>query len=175
MVASTQATLAEIAETWELSDPPDVTVIRTVSPEEFDDLLQSCMASAGFPRRPDYSYSSDGQDEAFAIAWYTCHAQYPIDDLYTQPLTDAQMRFWYAYLIEDVVPCYRENGWQVDDASIPSEGLFIATFGTMDTWAPYLSDPTGLAPDEIERIQTDACPLWPPSEELYAPELLAED
>ena len=64
MVASTQATLAEIAETWELSDPPDVTVIRTVSPEEFDDLLQSCMASAGFPRRPDYSYSSDGQDEA---------------------------------------------------------------------------------------------------------------
>lgn len=175
MVGSTEASLAQIVEVWDMDDPPEVTPIRTVTPEEFQELLQSCMAAAGFPRQPDYAYSSGGQDEAFALAWYTCTAQYPIDDLYTQPLTDAQMRFWYAYLVDDAVPCYRANGWPVEESSIPSEERFIATFGSMEGWAPYLSDHDDLTPEEVERIQTDVCPLWPPSEELYAPELLTDD
>lgn len=175
MTGSSEAALEQIVATWGIEDPPEVAPIRTVSPEEFQDLFASCMAAAGFPQGGDGGYNSAGQDEAFATAMYTCTAQYPIDDIYTEPLTDAQMRFWYSYLVEEAVPCYESNGWPVEQSSIPSEELFIATFGTADGWAPYVSPPpTGMSPAETERIQTETCPVWPPSEELYSPELLAE-
>jgi hypothetical protein len=145
---------------------PSADRVRYVTPGEMPSIMAECISAAGFEATdttdsdgPSFSASSpDGQEQALAVAWYVCDAQYPVDPEYTQPLSADEIAFMYRYNSSVLLPCLRDLGLEVDDA--PSQQSYVETFGTADGWYPY---------NEVYQLGRDAaaeaskaCPQNPP-------------
>jgi hypothetical protein len=154
-----------VAEQYPGAARPEVRRIRFVSSEEMPQAISACLTEQGFTASdasdefgPAVQASSPaGQEQALAIAWYECDASYPIDPVLTQPLSDEEIRYLYAYNVSVLVPCLADEGYQVSDP--PSEQTYLEEFGTPGAWIPYAEISPSSA-EELARLG-DACPQNP--------------
>lgn len=80
---SVEAQRADAAETFGITDPPQVPVVALVTPEEKEELMDACMTAAGWP--PDALFREGVPAERVAavnLASYICEVSYPIDPSY---------------------------------------------------------------------------------------------
>lgn len=140
--------------------------VRYVSPNEMPQAMVECLTAAGF----DAAVTSDveglgftansaaGQEEALAIGWYACEAQFPIDPEFTQPLNQAEIDFMYAYYVKSLLPCLEGMGYEMKEP--PSRQTYAETFGTADGWFPYTE--VYSSGQEAVLMASEACPQNPP-------------
>ncbi|WP_167456914.1 hypothetical protein [Microbacterium phyllosphaerae] len=158
----------ELAEGYGIDDPPSVEVVRLIRPEEWQETLMSCMKEQGYDVTPTPDgdgvqypdVSGEAQGRSLNIAIYTCDVKYPVSPKYTQPYNNGQLRFLYAFFIDDLVPCLKERGLTVED--VPSETAFLESEGA---WSPY--NALNLSDEDYKAANT-ACGNAPDSDELYA-------
>lgn len=106
-----------------------------VGPDEQLPLMEQCLTEAGFPvGRDGYRTFPNDQGEAFDVAFYTCSAQYPIEDKYLAPPTEEQLRILHDYWAGEVVPCLGELG--LDIPAPPSFETFLASSGSAGQYTP---------------------------------------
>lgn len=147
---------------------PEVERIRYVSQEEWAEVQASCLTNLGFPTTVEEGGSfstkiTEDQDEAAAEASYTCELQYPQDLKYAQALTRTQLRTFYAYYRDSLVPCLQGLGH--DTGSLPSEETYVEGMASGSApWTPY--DSMDLASTDTSEMN-QKCPPSPPAEALY--------
>lgn len=67
---------------------PDVTVVRTVLPDAWNNAVADCLADQGFAATvtPDGGVQSGvlspPQEESYAVALYSCQVSYPVDPVH---------------------------------------------------------------------------------------------
>ncbi|MGD8150648.1 hypothetical protein [Ornithinimicrobium sp. Y1694] len=70
--------MASLAESMGLEDPPEVDIIREISPAEANVLIPECLAEKGWTAEDRvYSIPTD-QEQAFSLDRYSCVAAYPV-------------------------------------------------------------------------------------------------
>lgn len=99
---------------------------------------------------------------AFNDQAYACTAAYPVDVKSLRPLSTDQLRIVYAYTRDTLLPCLAGLGVTVED--LPSQDVFVASYGGADAFDPYRGVSTGQAPYE-RAMKT--CPQLPPADVLY--------
>lgn len=146
---------------------PDVAVVRTVLPNEWNSAVADCLADQGFIVKvtPDGGVESGeikpSQQEPYAVAFYTCQASYPLDPIYLVPLNDEQLAFLYAYDRDTLAKCLENEGYQVP--ARPSEQEFVQNYEQTGGWAIYSMVTPGSADDWY--AINKKCPQFP--EGLY--------
>lgn len=156
--------LADLAASLNISEPPDVDIVRLVTPEERGELVEPCMAERGYSADvlEDVGIPAERAD-AYNLAQYVCMAKYPVDDALTRQWSDVQVGIQYDWTINNVIPCLVERGYTITD--VPSREEFIATYYTA-AFYPYeqISEPlTNAQREALNR----ACPQTAPSELLW--------
>lgn len=147
---------------------PEVERVRYVSQEDWPTEQAQCLSTLGFPTsvESDGSFttkSTEGQQEALAEASYTCEVQYPMDLKYSQAPTRTQLRIFYGYYRDTLIPCLQDYG--VETGSLPSEETFVeGTASGSASWTPY--DAINLETVDTAEMN-QKCPSSPPSEILY--------
>jgi hypothetical protein len=123
--------LESILRIAEIENPPQVEVSRWIYPEEQGRVWSGCMQEQGFDSQETAGgqilsdMGDESQELAFWTANYVCIARFPID-----PRTDfhywneAQLKAWYQYLVEFLVPCLDQLEANPDTA--PSWEVFLA-------------------------------------------------
>lgn len=141
---------------------PAVDRVRTVSHADWAPTQERCMTAAGFPQAkamPDASLSSgqvpEAQSEPFAVAEYTCGAEYPMAAKYQTAFNESQLEWLYRYSTGELTKCLQDRGISVERG--PSEQEFIDSDGA---WSPYRS--VDLPQSRYYELVT-ACPEIPDS------------
>ncbi|MBT1585245.1 hypothetical protein [Curtobacterium flaccumfaciens] len=141
---------------------PAVDRVRTVSHADWAPTQERCMTAAGFPQAkamPDASLVSgqvpEDQSEPFAVAEYTCGAEYPMAAKYQTAFNESQLEWLYRYSTGELAKCLQDRGISVERG--PSEQEFIDSDGA---WSPYRS--VGLPQSRYYELVT-ACPEIPDS------------
>lgn len=155
---------------WEIAglegERPEVDLIREVDDDEWLAVHVECMTDMGFPTTLDGSEAvrwdiPAGQTDAFALAEYTCSAQYPRLMIYQQPYSTDQLTLMYDWMIEETIPCLAAEGYQVTD--VVSLETFIAGYSPQGGfWTPDVGV-TGGVPIAVQGM----CSHMPPQEVLY--------
>ena len=78
-VAEQRATLAA---DFGITDPPDVPVLRLVTPEQRGALVETCLAERGYRLTEGFYEVPTAETDAFDLANYVCMASYPVDPSY---------------------------------------------------------------------------------------------
>lgn len=134
--------LEQLAADLGIDDPPEVAVVRAITPDESKQVWDDCMVDAGWTA----SRNTEGelgfsvpavQEDAWNLATYRCTAAYPIQEEFLQPPSEADLRALFAYYQETYAPCLREQG--LDPAEAPTLETFLADGGT---WQPLDFDRT---------------------------------
>lgn len=167
---------ATLAEELGIEDPPMVSSIREVSPDEEGLRVQTmCMVDKGWP----YVQDRDGgwvlelnveQEEAFNLDSYVCQLQYPVAARYRQPWGREQLQARYNYLTDTYLPCVRGQGYAVGDP--PTFAVFLEGDSAGRPWIPstevmpqVLADVPGRWASWAEFDRT--CPQATPLDLLY--------
>ncbi|MGY1745987.1 hypothetical protein [Blastococcus sp. SYSU D00695] len=79
---SVEEQLATLAADLGITDPPDVPVLRLVTPEQSEALVESCLAEHGYPLTEGSHEVPNAEVGDFDLARYICLASYPIDPSY---------------------------------------------------------------------------------------------
>lgn len=167
---------ASLAEEYDVTDPPDVAIVREVKPDEAGTIRAECMTEAGWPNQvlPDgavqYDYTDDQADD-FNLAVYTCELQFPVEAKYTRPFGDDQWAMMYDHFIDVYVPCAKAEGYDVGE--IPSRDVYLAT-PEAEKWFPGRSVRRQITAGEGEHSSVEEfeaiCPATPGWESLYGDE-----
>lgn len=129
------AHIAELARSLNIENPPDVSPIRTVSPAESQAAVDACLADDGWIENAEgWVVVPEGQDEASNLSIYICTAQYPIDPVFLEPLTQEQFGLLYDHWTNQMLPCVEAHGVVVDWGAIPSRETFLAA---PYAWTPF--------------------------------------
>ena len=89
---SYQDYLTYLQKSMQITNPPDVELVRYVSVDDWPHVISECITSAGFPVRVSQGGVvldgdiPDEQADAMNLAWYTCQAGYPADQRTQEPL-----------------------------------------------------------------------------------------
>lgn len=172
-----QSWLADIAQQRNLTDQPDVDLVRYVAIDDWDQAMVDCLHEAGWTSaavdEAGGVLSGDvptAQVGAMNLAFYTCAAEYSIEPKYLAPLSDAQLEVMYTYFVDTLVPCLEEHGHSIDE--IPSHDTWLATAELAQQspdggyyWTPYEDVPA--SGGDSWRTLNEACPQNPPTENLY--------
>lgn len=163
--------LKKQAEGWAdflgVEDPPEVKPVRYVETEERDEVVLQCLSEAGYTIIDGGVDVPTGNEEAFALAQYTCYMQYPVPERYAQPWGEEQVRAQYAWTIDFVIPCLEERGHPI--APPPSESVFVDSYDS-DPYYPFVE--VNLAVPEAEfnaawyQLEAD-CPQEVPGSVLW--------
>lgn len=160
------------AEQWAtfygVSDPPDVDVVRYVDTEELDATLRECMTAAGYPTESNGGVNvPEGNEDAFALAQYTCAVQYPVPERYTRTWTDEQIQVQYGWTVDFVIPCLEERNHPI--AEPPSESVFVDSWRS-NPYFPFSQVSLSVAAENFNRAWAEleeACPQQAPGEVLW--------
>lgn len=173
-----EALKKSIADPVHVPDPPDVTPVRWVRPEELPDLMDSCVASQGFPKNADGTMDTPpARINDFYRAMYVCTLRYPILPKYAQPQGEAQKRAAYKWTVGYLLPCLKAHGYELE-APVPSEPSFIDTWGTAEAFYPYTEltarvTEFGITNAMEARLERE-CPQMPPSTVMWDGMSIAE-
>lgn len=165
---------ASLAEEYDIKDPPEVTLIREVPPDEASKVQSECMMTAGWPNQilpngaVEYDYTDD-QTEDFNLALYTCELQYPVEAKYTRPLDDTQWAMMYDHFVNEYIPCAEAEGYNVGE--IPSKDSYLA-MPVAEKWFPgrlvrmEITTGGGGKYNSVEEFEA-VCPPTPELDVLY--------
>ncbi|MCK0111816.1 hypothetical protein MWU75_06660 [Ornithinimicrobium sp. F0845] len=155
---------------WEIADldgeRPEVDLIREVGDDAWLAVHVECLTQAGFPptSNDDQAVRWDTpaeQSDAFALAEFTCAAQYPRLMAYQQPYSAEQLALMYDWMVEETIPCLAGEGYEVTDV-ISLEAFRASYAPESGFWTPDAGVPGGV-PLAIQ----GRCPHMPPQEVLY--------
>lgn len=164
--ATWAAYVSDLAELYKIENPPKVDVVRVVEPEERPAVFSQCMGDAGFPPSPNGTfYATEEQTPAFNLAFYTCTAQYPIDDRYLQARTESQLRFIYDYWLDEELPCLERLGHPIPPP--PTFETVVGTAESADRYAISGELLKTMGQSEMESVLA-ACPEEPRAADVYA-------
>ena len=161
--------LANLAQQFEITDPPEVELERWIRVDEIGPTAAECLGEAGFDVESTsngqgwrlVSALGEGQGPALDLAYYTCAARYSVDPAMTQPQTRDQQRVMHEYFTDMLIPCLQQLGYQAPE--VPSLETFTGMGGR---WSPIQE--IGLDPSEDRMDQVlDACEQAPPPTALY--------
>lgn len=156
------------AEYYGVEDPPAVDVVRYVDTPERDATLRDCLTEAGYPTESNGGVNvPSGNEEAFALAQYTCAVQYPVPERYTRTWSDKEIRLQYAWTVDFVIPCLEDRGHSISDP--PSESVFVDSW-LSDPYFPFAQVSLAVAEDNFNQAWAeleDACPQQAPGEVLW--------
>lgn len=142
---------------------PEVERVRFIDWQEWPAVMASCLTDAGFPTESAQgglpTAPPGGQESAWALAAYTCSAQYPVDPQQTVALNDDQLRYLYEYYTQVAMPCMRGLGFH-DFSATPSVQTFMDDYGTERGWSPFTDVADG-ASDELWQSIERECPQVP--------------
>lgn len=155
----------QMAQLYNIENPPDVAFVREVEDPERLDVVAACMQDRGFATKVaagglQHDYPTD-QAQAWALASFECDVAYPPPVRYLRPLTDDQARIIYAHLRDEGLPCLEAQG--IKGVELPSEEKYLSQFREGGLWDP-LAD---VDPNAANRV-LQVCSLTPPSDVLYA-------
>ena len=159
--------LASLAASYELSDPPQVELVRWTTMTDYGPTKASCLQDAGFHAIGvgDLVMYPDGISESQVSAWhaadYECEAKYSLNPKYTQPYTEAQWGILYDYWTQWLVPCEESLGLTPD--APPTRETFVAQ-GLQGKWAwnPATQLNSVVQGSEEKTVQMQqTCPVYP--------------
>lgn len=153
-------------------DLPRVTVEREITPEEAVKVINACMTERGFTADEAGAVTlAPGQEQDYWTAAYVCHAQYPQEERFLQPLTAEQYTLRYEHWIDELLPCWAELGIYPTEAP-PSLQAFL---GDVHAWRPERSaeedrlawmESNGAGQEDLDSL----CPPDPPLDLLFPPD-----
>ena len=158
--------LGDVAQMYDIQDPPPVEVIHEITPAESKKVLDDCLAERGWTMVNGSFQFPGEQHDAFKLDSYVCIASYPIRAEYLTPMDDAGWRRVYDYWVRVTVPCLTQHG--IDVPEPPS----IETFLETRSWTPDGDEvrdqierlvSIGKFPD-VEHVFQKICPVSPPPE-----------
>ena len=133
-----QDRLQENASSLEVSQPPDVSLMRwSMGSFEYAANMASCLQEAGFPAvAKGRHYVLDpgvpsSQLDSLNLASYACSGKYMIYPLYSQGWSKPHVGIVYDYWVEYYIPCMRAHGYNIQDDDKPSREAYVSAFNTM--------------------------------------------
>lgn len=151
------------------TERPTPTVIRLIDLQEYPEVISRCMHEAGFTDVTTTwdggvsTFIPSGTEESYALAWYSCGAQYPTHPKYSKPLNSDQIRRLYQHFAGPLRDCLTQAGYPT--AEPPSLEKFSETYATEQSWNP-LNEVLAAAQDvALTRELNELCPSSP--EGLY--------
>ncbi|WP_374974672.1 hypothetical protein ACEYYH_12255 [Microbacterium trichothecenolyticum] len=154
----------QVAAKYPDAERPSVTMVRYVDRFEWAGVIADCMAESGFEAEAQPNgmlavNQDDAQGMASDVAQWSCMVRYPLEEKYTRPFDDAQLKALYEYQTTTLTSCLQEAGVEVSAA--PSLEVFEQTWQTAEQWSPYLDvADSGLLMDQIYELAT-TCPELP--------------
>lgn len=159
-----------LAEELKIENPPEVDVVRFVDWDEVQQVLDECLAKAGFPNGGP---SPDGQEELQALAEYRCSLEYPIKFQYLQDGGDAEAERAYRYVSDYLVPCLTANGHRISGA--PSLKTYQEAWRSGQPYTPYSQVGADSVTDQTAYTQLSYnCPQTPPGSIVWGEESVQE-
>lgn len=157
-----------LAEHYGVDDPPEVSIVRHVMPEEKQSLFDECLREAGYiVDAPGSLTYPPEQQSAAGLAQYICQMQYPIIEKYNQQWSVEQIRIQYKWTLEFVIPCLEEQGHPI--SNVPSETVFLESWN-VEPFFPFAQVELDVPSDDFnaewrsledECLQITASPvLW---------------
>jgi len=122
---------------------PDVPRKKFVSRADWPVEIARCLTDAGYKATVNTSGGidnvpvADAQRPAYDLAVHTCRLQYPLDPKLSVPYSDQELSYLYRYFAGPLKSCLKQH--KEDTGDIPSEQRFKQTYGTEDSWNPYLA------------------------------------
>lgn len=149
--------------------PQDVEFVRFVEAGDKPMVTVECLEAQGFAAR----IGADGgvfpdevppdQSSALMEATYRCDVQFPVHPRYYLPPTVSQVRTYYDYYRDELVPCLRAEGQDVPDP--PTWETFAGNYHSSSNWHPYDFVDTR-SPQHQEDLNR-TCPAQPPWERVF--------
>lgn len=165
--------LRQNAKAFGISDPPQVDLVRESSPFDYDQAQVDCLRAAGYDASIDPTGGIQGKanvdnptDEywqQFNLASYVCQAQYPLAEIYYEPLSEGQEKVYADYFLDELPKCLEE--FDVQFEAPPTREVFLAQFATEGAWTPYTT--AQIPPGKTASVMT-ACPQFIPPGRLWA-------
>lgn len=162
------ASLREEAKSMNLSDPPDVKLVRWTDMSNFAPTIVKCFTEQGFGAHAEggtqlqFDQVPKSQERAFNLALYTCEAQYTIHPALTLPPSKDALAKVYDWYVNTSVPCLQAAG--VDVTPPPSKSTFVETMYTKSgaAWTPWMSVPREIidSPTKFKELE-QKCPQAP--------------
>lgn len=122
-------------------------------------MTESGFAAEAQPNGMLAVIQDDAQGMASDVAQWSCMVMYPLEEKYTRPFDEAQLKALYEYQTTTLTSCLREAGVEVSTA--PSLEVFEQLWQTAEQWSPYLDvADSGLSMDQIYELAT-TCPELP--------------
>lgn len=144
------AWLANEAKSLKLKQVPDVPLVRWIKPQEYGQVLATCMTQSGFPSTSvdggdgvDFPQVPADQNDSLNVAYYTCAGEYFVHPQFDLPPTAKELGKMYDWLVNVSVPCWVKLGFH--PAPPPSRATWIKqeqafrAGSEVDTWDPYSS------------------------------------
>lgn len=163
-------------------DIQDIRPIRTITLDEADGVMATCMTEHGFAPVKDggaLSYEiPEEQDYAWNLADYTCNARYPVDEYLAAVPGQIEenphvLEKIHRHQVEHTVPCLEARGYTPERP--PSLETYIEQ--SIDTrWDPIRSGTAVSSAIERDKLAGklesyqevyEACPMTPPHDVLY--------
>lgn len=144
---------------------PDVEPVRTVSTDEWADVISQCLRDEGFPAVTspgdgsiEWSGVPQAQMQSFHVARYSCTVMFPRDPSHQGRLTPAQLDKLYDYYVGELTDCLQNLKYEVPPR--PSREVFKETYYTAP-WLPFAEAFSGpLSEDQRSQLSRD-CPQAP--------------
>lgn len=137
--ADNQRALDELLRDFPDAEVPDVKRVRVVSLDEWAPAIAECLNAQGYSATAEdgglLAGAPFGQELPYAIAYYVCSVEYPINPRQQIPLVEDQIRYLYEYYTQVMTPCLEAEGYEVPDP--PSMQTYISTYGQPGFWDPY--------------------------------------
>ncbi|MEI2777568.1 MAG: hypothetical protein V9G19_16650 [Tetrasphaera sp.] len=133
---------------YQLDDPPEVTPVRWVLPEERQDLIDSCLAGEGFEKDSGGAINTAGRMEQYNLANYVCNMKYPPVPRYSKTWERTQKSAQYAWTRDYIIPCLSAHGYSLQKP-LPSEAAFV------DSWDTAAYRPFAELDERYEELKLD--------------------
>lgn len=143
---------------------PSVDVVRFTTLEDQTAVLVECLNEAGFAATQNESGQGiefegiEAQAESYAMAYYTCQAEYPLDPLFRVPFTNAELEYLYYYTTGELTECVESHGYET--TAPPSLQSFVESYEQGAAWSPFEAV-VGLSQSEFDELRR-ACSQIPP-------------
>lgn len=165
LVEQYRSGLAELAEINGVVDPPEVDLVRFVTPPEWADAQINCLQEQGFSasksqggvRYPDVPPE---QADSLDLAIYSCEAAYALDPRVSNPIPRSRMERQFTHLVDVVSPCVSTLGFQVDEPPT-LETWLDAYYDNGQIWDPFSSVPGEDLDSVYQKCPHDVEGLYP--------------
>jgi len=163
--------LREEADTLGIALPPQVAIVRETSPFDHVQAQVDCLRAGGYDAtaeqggvhvRANAADPTDAYWQQFNLASYVCDAQYPLAEIYYEPLTSEQKQAYADYYLDELPKCLKGFGAQFETP--PSREVFLARFDTDGPWTPYAT--VEIPPGKTDAAEA-ACPEGIPPDQLW--------